>query len=59
MLTIGVYYYPEAWAESQWPRDMANIRKLGMEFVHVASCNFATLRTDWDQSAQDQSRPLS
>ncbi|HYW46988.1 MAG TPA: beta-galactosidase [Bryobacteraceae bacterium] len=35
MLTIGVYYYPEAWPESQWPRDMANIRKLGMEFVHM------------------------
>lgn len=35
MLTIGVYYYPEAWPESQWARDMANIRKLGMEFVHM------------------------
>ena len=35
MLTIGVYYYPEAWPESQWSRDMTNIRKLGMEFVHM------------------------
>ena len=35
MLTIGVYYYPEAWPESQWARDMENIRKLGMEFVHM------------------------
>jgi beta-galactosidase len=35
MLTIGVYYYPEAWPEAQWPRDMTNIRKLGMEFVHM------------------------
>src|SRR5437899_5131398 len=35
MLTIGVYYYPEAWPEAQWARDMANIRKLGMEFVHM------------------------
>ncbi len=35
MLTIGVYYYPEAWPESQWARDMANIHKLGMEFVHM------------------------
>ncbi len=35
MLTIGVYYYPEAWPESQWPRDMENIHKLGMEFVHM------------------------
>jgi beta-galactosidase len=35
MLTVGVYYYPEAWPEAQWARDMANIRKLGMEFVHM------------------------
>lgn len=35
MLTVGVYYYPEAWPESQWARDMSNIRKLGMEFVHM------------------------
>ncbi len=26
------YYYPEAWPESQWARDMANMRKLGMEY---------------------------
>jgi len=35
MLTVGVYYYPEAWPESQWARDMQNIRKLGMEYVHM------------------------
>ncbi len=35
LLTIGVYYYPEAWPQSQWPRDMQNIRKLGMEYVHM------------------------
>ena len=35
MMTVGVYYYPEAWPEAQWSRDMANIKKLGMEFVHM------------------------
>ena len=35
LMTIGVYYYPEAWPEAQWARDMANIKKLGMEFVHM------------------------
>ena len=35
MLTIGAYYYPEAWPEAQWGRDLANMRKLGMEFVHM------------------------
>jgi beta-galactosidase len=35
MLTIGTYYYPEAWPENEWARDMTNIRKLGMEYVHM------------------------
>jgi len=35
MMTIGVYYYPEAWPESQWARDFANMRKLNLEFVHM------------------------
>jgi beta-galactosidase len=35
MLTIGTYYYPEAWPENGWARDMTNIRKLGMEYVHM------------------------
>ena len=35
LMTIGVYYYPEAWPESQWPRDVANIKKMGLEFVHM------------------------
>jgi len=35
MLTVGVYYYPEAWPESQWARDIANIHKLGMEYIHM------------------------
>src|SRR5438309_1870195 len=35
LMTIGAYYYPEAWPEAQWSRDMRNIRKLGMEFVHM------------------------
>ena len=35
MMTVGAYYYPEAWPESQWARDFANMRKLGLEFVHM------------------------
>lgn len=41
MMTIGVYYYPEAWPEAQWPRDMQNIGKLGMEFVHMGEFAWA------------------
>ncbi len=36
LMTIGVYYYPEAWPESQWERDIANIKKFGFEYIHVA-----------------------
>lgn len=35
MMSIGTYYYPEAWPEDQWQRDIANIKKLHMEFVHM------------------------
>ena len=35
MTTVGVYYYPEAWPESQWARDIANIKKHGFEFIHM------------------------
>ena len=35
LMTIGVYYYPEAWPESQWERDIANIKKFGFEFIHL------------------------
>ena len=35
MMRIGVYYYPEAWPHEQWARDIANIKKLNMEFVHM------------------------
>jgi beta-galactosidase len=41
LMTIGVYYYPEAWPESQWERDIANIRKFGFEYIHLAEFAWA------------------
>jgi beta-galactosidase len=41
LMNIGVYYYPEAWPAEQWPRDMANIKKLGLEFVHMGEFSWA------------------
>jgi beta-galactosidase len=41
MMTVGVYYYPEAWPHEQWERDLANIRKHGFEFVHMAEFAWA------------------
>ena len=34
LMQIGVYYYPEQWPESQWERDLQNIKHLGFEFTH-------------------------
>jgi len=54
MMTIGVYYYPEAWPEAQWDRDLANMKKMGMEFVHMGEFAWAYMepeegrfRLDW------------
>ena len=41
LMKIGVYYYPEAWPEAQWARDMANIKQLGLEFVHMGEFAWA------------------
>jgi beta-galactosidase len=41
LMTIGVYYYPEAWPQAQWPRDIANIKKLHLEFVHMGEFAWA------------------
>jgi beta-galactosidase len=38
---IGVYYYPEAWPSNQWARDIANIKKMGLEFVHMGEFAWA------------------
>ncbi len=43
LMQIGAYYYPEAWPADQWPRDMANMKKMGMEFVHMGEFAWAYL----------------
>lgn len=42
-MQLGAYYYPEAWPPHQWARDFANIRKLGLEFVHMGEFSWAFL----------------
>lgn len=46
MTTPGVYYYPEAWPREQWARDIANIRKFGFEFIHLAEFSWAFLEPE-------------
>ena len=43
LMQLGVYYYPEAWPEAQWARDLAGIRQLGFEFVHMGEFAWALL----------------
>ena len=43
LITTGVYYYPEHWNESQWERDLKQIKDLGFEFVHYAEFAWAQL----------------
>src|SRR4051794_21205457 len=46
MMTLGVYYYPTAWPESQWARDIENIKKLNLEFVHMGEFDWAFLEPE-------------
>lgn len=39
----GAYYYPEHWDESQWKRDLKQMRELGFEFTHFAEFAWAQL----------------
>jgi beta-galactosidase len=46
MMTIGVYYYPEAWPREQWARDITNIKRFGFEFVHMAEFAWAFMEPE-------------
>jgi beta-galactosidase len=46
MMTIGVYYYPEAWPEAQWERDISNIKKFGFEYIHMAEFAWAFMEPE-------------
>lgn len=43
LTTVGVYYYPEHWDESQWERDIKKIAEMGFEFTHFAEFAWAQL----------------
>ncbi|GHT24138.1 hypothetical protein AGMMS4957_16670 [Bacteroidia bacterium] len=43
LLITGTYYYPEHWDESQWERDLKQIKALGFEFVHYAEFAWAQM----------------
>jgi beta-galactosidase len=54
LMTIGAYYYPEQWPESQWDRDLDKMAELGFEFTHFGEFAWAffepsdgTFQFDW------------
>jgi len=46
MMTVGVYYYPEAWPRGQWGRDLANMKRFGFEFVHMGEFAWAFMEPE-------------
>lgn len=43
LTSVGAYYYPEHWDESQWDRDLKKIADMGFEFTHFAEFAWAQL----------------
>ncbi|WP_346860277.1 beta-galactosidase [uncultured Draconibacterium sp.] len=43
LTTVGAYYYPEHWNESQWERDFQKMAEMGFEFTHFAEFAWAQL----------------
>lgn len=43
LTTVGAYYYPEHWDESQWERDLKKMAEMGFEFTHFAEFAWAQL----------------
>src|SRR5688572_18661741 len=41
LMRIGAYYYPEAWPSNQWARDIVNMKKLSLDFVHMGEFAWA------------------
>ena len=37
LTTVGAYYYPEHWDESQWERDIKKMAEMGFELslIHI------------------------
>ena len=46
LTTVGAYYYPEHWDESQWDRDLRKMSEMGFEFVHYAGFAWAFLEPE-------------
>jgi len=46
LTTVGAYYYPEHWDESQWEQDFKKMAEMGFEFTHFAEFAWAQLEPE-------------
>ncbi|KJF45634.1 beta-galactosidase [Draconibacterium sediminis] len=46
LTSVGAYYYPEHWDESQWERDIKKMAEMGFEFTHFAEFAWAQLEPE-------------
>jgi beta-galactosidase len=46
LTTVGAYYYPEHWDESQWDRDLKKMAEMGFEFTHFAEFAWTQLEPE-------------
>jgi len=46
LTSVGAYYYPEHWDESQWERDLKKMSEMGFEFTHFGEFAWAQLEPE-------------
>jgi len=46
LTTVGAYYYPEHWNESQWERDIKKMAAMGFEFTHFGEFAWAQMEPE-------------
>ncbi|MFA9392243.1 MAG: beta-galactosidase [Prolixibacteraceae bacterium] len=46
LITVGAYYYPEHWSESQWDRDLGKMAEMGFEFTHMGEFAWAFMEPE-------------
>lgn len=46
LITVGTFYFPEQWPESQWERDFKKMAEMGFEYVHMGEFSWAFLEPE-------------
>lgn len=46
LTSVGAYYYPEHWDESQWERDIKKMADMGFEFTHFGEFAWAQMEPE-------------